>query len=76
MLLALGTFLSVGSQTGSHRKNTTTLLGPRKDRFHRIGGFCVHARDAVRVGIERQSDRRMPEHLLDDLRVRPGLQEQ
>jgi hypothetical protein len=46
-----------------------TLILTVKDILHSLYGLLLHVGEDVRVGVEGYGDGRVPEHLLDDLRV-------
>ena len=50
----------------SHQK---TLILTVKDLLHSLYGLLLHVGEDVRVGVEGYGDGRVPEHLLNDLRM-------
>src|SRR5829696_6303454 len=60
-------WLSTGLSTAGSAIGCAALVAPQDELRYRLGGGGVQAGQYVAVGIERESDGRVPEPLADDL---------
>ncbi len=65
------------SRTGIGNRRTSKVLGDSRteEQIHGMGSLPMKGGGQMALGVERQPDRAMPEQILNDLWVRPCLQQ-